>query len=180
MSICVTVNLDVKLTGLPDNVVEWFNFLSTIKNSSDYDKPEFNRLTPKELLDADRMLNLNTNYWKDDISFYKFKEIEGGYRLRLIKEQKNRNEDAEKFINFLIPYIVNYENNESIIIINYDSDMVNYLVDIDKTYINSIRDELITVALDEELQYIDYDDVEFIDTVRTYLNKISKELDNVR
>jgi len=179
MSICVTVNLDVKLSGLPDRLVEWFKLLSTVKNDYDYDNPEFNRLIPKELLDADRMLNLNTNYWEDDVSFYEFEEFDSYYRLRLIKDQKNKDEDAEKFINFLIPYVIDYENNESIITISYDSNMVSYLVDIDKTYMNNTRDELITVALDEELQYIDYDDIEFIDTVRTYLNKISKEIDNV-
>jgi len=107
MSCCTDLFINVRLNL--DTDIKILNWLSA-NNDRDYINSEkYISLVPKIISEtASRCNVLNRDY--ADFK-YEFSESDGYYRLCLRTRHKNKDEDFERLINYLIPYI---NKNESI------------------------------------------------------------------
>jgi len=182
MSIEHNLNMDVRLTKrLPDNIRLWLKAMEGVTCSEDYEHVLLT--TPPTIrCTAGRMERLNTNY-RHDGNFYKYKEFNNFFRLRLSITNKNKDNDIERFIHFILSYVIDWETSNSIILLTTDVEQKTWLVDISETLkMNDVTD-VAKVFLDSSLQTydsdVDYESVEFMDNVKRHLKKIDRSLDYV-
>lgn len=100
MSTITTVNLRIKFKeNLPDEIGAWLN-ANNFEDILDSDRYEL--VVPKYILEnADRCSYLNR--WREDECDYEYNP--DTKLLTLYGEHKNKDEDWEKFVNYILPFI---------------------------------------------------------------------------
>jgi len=191
MSIEYNINMDVKLKDIPDNVRLWFKATEQITCVDDYEHviltvpniildtaSRMSRLkiltVPKATLDTvNHTISLNSNYDNDEGTFYSYTEHDGYSRLILSTSNSNGDYDIERFIHYILPYVVHDDISDSIILTTCDSEQETWAIDIDETLKLKDVTEVEKVHLPNELQMytnnIDYETVKFMENVKEYI-----------
>ncbi len=129
MSSLTTLNVDAVLPrDIRNDVMDW---LEANKSIDMINSDEFDRLIPKELSKYERAHILNASGFEDGDDYYHFEELlNGDFRLLFRLTNKNKDQDLENLVRFLISFI---RIKDSKAYIYYDSNFMGYEINLRKT-----------------------------------------------